>query len=189
MAKKDFAKSSKKRTGASRFNKKKSRQPIPGWMWLVAGLAIGIFVTFVINMEFGLPKTIIPSQKVKEPISAKSRYQAVPAEEASDSDFNFHEMLENKTVEVPAEDSKPLIKNTTKKRYIMQCGSFRKKAQAESLRAQIALNGFEANINSTISKSGSRWYRVTLGPYESKRTAERERHQLERNNINHCRIW
>ena len=71
----------------------------------------------------------------------------------------------------------------------MQCGSFRKLASAESLKAKIALNGYTAKISATDEKNGKRWFRVALGPYESKRVAESERHQLERNNINNCRIW
>ena len=186
---KDFAKKTTKRPSASRFNKKKSTTSIPGWTWLVAGLIIGLLVSFAIYLQlFVVEKK--PVVEVKETVpSAKSRYQAVPAEEATDSDFSFHDVLENKVVEVPVEETRPANKTTSNKSFIMQCGSFRKKASAESLRAQIALNGFEANIKPTIEKSGNRWFRVTLGPYSSKRVAERERHQLERNNINNCQIW
>ena len=70
----------------------------------------------------------------------------------------------------------------------MQCGSFRTTRAAENLRAQIGMNGFEARIKTTTEKNGT-WHRVQIGPYESKRQAESDRHQLERNNINNCRIW
>jgi len=184
---KDFAKTAKKRNSASRFDKKKTKQTIPGWTWLLAGLIIGVLASFIIYLNL-FPSETKPVITKKEVIpSAKSRYQAVPAEE--DTDYTFHNVLEDKTVEVPVEKSEPLAKNKKERRYIMQCGSFRKKSAAESLRAKIALNGFEAYIRPTDEKSGQRWFRVSLGPYTSKRTAERERHQLERNNINNCQIW
>lgn len=186
---KDFAKKTKKRKSASRFDNKKTKTSVPSWTWLVAGLIIGVLVTFAINQQYFLSDARPVIETKKEPPSAKSRYQAVPAQEATDSDFSFYDELENKTVEVPDEEPKIVTKTRSTKRYIMQCGSFRKKTSAETLRAQIAMNGFEANIKPSVEKSGKRWFRVVLGPYDSKRFAERERHQLERNNINNCRIW
>lgn len=69
-------------------------------------------------------------------------------------------------------------------RYQMQCGSFRSREQAESMKATIAFQGFTAQIKKT-----GEWNRVFLGPYKRKRTAEKERHVLKRANITTCEIW
>lgn len=74
------------------------------------------------------------------------------------------------------------------KEYIMQCGSFRTSARAEELKAKIAFQGFESRIIASDGSNG-RWYRVVLGPYERKRKAEKDRHQLRRGNVNGCKIW
>lgn len=74
------------------------------------------------------------------------------------------------------------------KEFIMQCGSFRTSDSAEELRAKIAFQGVESRILMSDGGNG-RWYRVVLGPYERKRTAERQRHQLRSANINGCKIW
>jgi len=186
---KDFAKNSKNRNSASRFKTNKSKPSISGWTWLVVGLIFGIVISFVINLQQLSPdiKTILNEPK-KQP-SAKSRYQAVPAEASSESDFSYHNLLQKKIVKATTEETVPSSASLIEKRYIMQCGSFRHENAAESLRAQIALNGFEASINPTVEKNSKRWYRVVLGPYTSKRRAESEKHQLERNNINNCKIW
>ncbi|MFT5451288.1 MAG: cell division protein FtsN [Enterobacterales bacterium] len=185
----DFAKNKKQRNSASRFDKKDNEKSIPAWTWILAGLLIGVISTVVVVLSLkeseAQPKII---EQKKAP-SAKSRYQAVPADEASDEDLDFHHLLENKVVEVPKKNQDKLTKQSTTKRYIMQCGSFRKIASAESLKATIAMNGLTAKISVTVEKSGKKWFRVALGPYESKRIAESERHQLERNSINNCRIW
>ncbi|WP_395345085.1 SPOR domain-containing protein [Ningiella sp. W23] len=72
--------------------------------------------------------------------------------------------------------------------YIMPCGSFRAMERAETLRAQLALAGL---IGETVQSDGEngRWYRVVLGPYESKRRAERDRHQARRADVNTCKIY
>jgi len=187
----DFAKKTKMRNSASRFGKQKESNAIPAWTWVIAGLLIGTIATVMIVLSLNSVDTTTKEvTKKKEIPSAKSRYQAVPAE-ASDTDLDFHYLLENKVVELPdqtKQNSSSKQKLSTK-RYIMQCGSFRKIGSAESLKASIALNGFTAHIKATDAKSGKRWFRVVLGPYTTKRMAESERHQLERNSINNCRIW
>lgn len=72
--------------------------------------------------------------------------------------------------------------------YKMQCGSFRTKNQAQTLKAQIAFAGLEAQIQAAKGDSGV-WYKVFLGPYPRKRLAERDKNKLKRNNINYCQIW
>ena len=70
----------------------------------------------------------------------------------------------------------------------MQCGSFRKQSQAEELKATIAFQGLESQVLESEGSKGI-WFRVVLGPYESKRDAERDRHALRSARINRCQIW
>ena len=72
--------------------------------------------------------------------------------------------------------------------YQMQCGSFRKHEDAESMKAQIAFVGLVAEIRRTEGSNGV-WFRVRLGPYESKRQAESDKNKLKRINIVSCGIW
>jgi len=92
--------------------------------------------------------------------------------------------LENKQVQVemPELDTKP------SKPYLMQCGSFRRQADAETLKAKIAFLGLEATVRSSEGKKGL-WHRVILGPFVTKRDAEAARHRLSRGSINGCAIW
>ena len=74
------------------------------------------------------------------------------------------------------------------KRYLMQCASFRTRAQAEEMKAKIAFQGLEALIRHSSGSNGD-WFRVILGPYESKRDAEKAKHSLRKVNIATCQIW
>ena len=73
---------------------------------------------------------------------------------------------------------------TSGKRYLMQCASFKTRSQAEEMKAKIAFQGKEAQIRHTGD-----WFRVILGPYNTKRDAERDRHALRKINIATCQIW
>ncbi|HIQ53609.1 MAG TPA: SPOR domain-containing protein, partial [Pseudomonas pachastrellae] len=41
------------RRGASRAQSAPRRKGIPGWLWLVSGLVIGLFVAFLLQLEPG----------------------------------------------------------------------------------------------------------------------------------------
>lgn len=72
--------------------------------------------------------------------------------------------------------------------YKMQCGSFKTRKQAESLKAQIAFNGLTSQIKAVAGSNGT-WHKVYLGPYARKRNAEKDKNSLKRNNIKGCQIW
>jgi cell division protein FtsN len=72
--------------------------------------------------------------------------------------------------------------------YVMQCGSFRTQAQAETLKAKIAFAGLISEIRETTGKNGV-WYKVRLGPYKTKRQAESDKNKLKRVHVVGCGIW
>ncbi|GAA3544172.1 SPOR domain-containing protein [Zobellella aerophila] len=106
-----------------------------------------------------------------------------PLEQKPVEKWRYIEQLENKEIQVDVpvaeENSQP---------YLMQCGSFRSQSQAEQLKARIAFQGMESQVRRSDGSNGI-WYRVILGPYQSKRQAEKDKHQLLRANVNHCAIW
>ena len=72
--------------------------------------------------------------------------------------------------------------------YVMQCGSFKTHQQAETLKAKIAFAGLISEIKKATGTNGV-WYKVRLGPYETKRQAESDKNKLKRINIVGCGIW
>jgi cell division protein FtsN len=100
-----------------------------------------------------------------------------------DEEWAYIDSLPDYSVEVDA--TGPLTRD---KDFIMQCGSFRTIDRAQTLRANIAFQGLESRILTSDGQNGL-WYRVVLGPYERKRSAERHRHQLRNANVNGCKIW
>jgi len=158
--------------GASRrpTNRKKSQQGFPYIACFVALLLIAFIGYFV----FGVSKPTPPAKPKKAAVSKEETLPVMPEPE-----WDYVDILKTKevTVDIP-EEKKP----TTP--YQMQCGSFRNKGDAESLKAKIAFQG----LASIVKKTGN-WYRVILGPYERKRLAEKQRHKLQRAKINGCQIW
>lgn len=160
----------KKPTKRAPNNKRKqSKQNFP---YIASSLAL-LLVSFIAYFVFFAEKPSVKPKQSKTPI----KEEVLP--EKPQPKWDYVDTLKTKEVKV---DIPKEIKPT--KPYQMQCGSFRNKSDAESLKASIAFQGLE----SLVKKTGS-WYRVILGPYDRKRVAEKQRHKLQRAKINGCQIW
>ncbi len=79
-----------------------------------------------------------------------------------------------------SETSKPKSE-TTDSKWILQCGSFRAIAPAESVRASLAFAGIESQITTKDN-----WNRVVLGPYKNKASAEKMRERVANAGVPNC---
>lgn len=140
---------------------------------LVAGF--GYFLT-----ELQDKPITVEDEAAVEASTTKTKQTIPPPPE--DEEWQFIEELENKQVEVTADELED------KGPFLMQCASLRKAEQAEALKAKIAFAGYESQVRRVEGSSGI-WYKVVMGPFDRKREAEKIRHVLKRNNINYCEIW
>ncbi|PIW59999.1 SPOR domain-containing protein [Shewanella sp. CG12_big_fil_rev_8_21_14_0_65_47_15] len=99
-------------------------------------------------------------------------------------EWTYLNELENKHVEVDIPD---VVASRTPQQYQLQCASFRQESQANQMKAVIAFQGLEAQVRQIEGTTGT-WYKVALGPYETRREAERKRHVLQNAGINGCQI-
>lgn len=174
-------KPTKSKTAAKKTARKrqvsKRNQPKKGFPFLAtfaALLLMGFIGYFVFAVDKPAETPVVVSKK-----PTLKKEEQLP--EKPQPKWEYENVLKTKEVEVDI----PVEKKPTRP-YQMQCGSFRRLADAQSLKARIAFQG----LNSEVRKTNSgKWYRVILGPYERKRLAEKERHKLQRARINGCQIW
>ncbi|WP_085247029.1 SPOR domain-containing protein [Gilliamella mensalis] len=81
-----------------------------------------------------------------------------------------------------ATKNQPVNVAPTITKWLLQCGAFKDKSNADTLKAQLAMTGFSGNISS------GPLYRVTVGPYVSKQEANKVLNSLNSNGINNCVI-
>jgi cell division protein FtsN len=111
--------------GASRYQGH-SKKPIPGWLWLACGLAIGAFVVLLMKLEPGDDKI----KRVKPEVAQKAAQKA--ATDAADPvkpKYDFYTLLPESEVIVPP-DSLPATPVTPEQA-----------AKIDAARAVAALNG------------------------------------------------
>ena len=65
---------------------------------------------------------------------------------------------------------------------MLQAGSFRNRADADALKAKLALSGLRAQIT-PVSVNGADWFRVRVGPFADLRTLDSTRQTLQADGI------
>jgi cell division protein FtsN len=185
---------------------RKQKKSLPGYMWLLSGLAIGLFVAFIIYLDkqpendkdFGtavqqeLEK--LKLQANKKPVESAKVDKKTANSEKKEQKFNFYTILPELEVLIPESETRPPeVKNkttttttsnssNTAKQYVLQVGSFQNLNDAEKLKANLAFLGLEANIQHvTVNKQA--WHRVRTGPYRDKQQLYKNQKLLKRNDI------
>ena len=118
--------------------------------------------------------------------AADNKYKPLKVDPQTEAEWSFHELLEEKVDSTP---SAPKSGSTTTKSYVMGCAAFGAQEKAESMKAQIAFAGLQADVKPVTNKAGARLFRVQLGPYANKTTAEADKKKLADAGITTCQIW
>ena len=164
---KDFAKS-RKQTDAS-----KSR--LPGWVWFVVGLSLGVFGSFV----FYVSQVVPVDAEVAELLDQPKPNTSTARNKAEDLKWEFHEIFPKSVVPIIEEYGPDGTKHqaTTPASYLLQAGSFRQAKDADKLRGELILIGLEPKVKK-IRKDNELWHRVVIGPLDTEIELTRTRNRL-----------
>lgn len=158
---------------------KARREPFSGATGLligaVAGLAAGLSMYLLDPRQTPAPAGAAAPEP--EPASARESTGEEPAER-----YDFYEMLPNFEVVVPEREAAvrrdaPAAPVERAGAYVLQVGSYRNFAEADRIRAQLALQGIESKVQ-RVSVDSDTWHRVRIGPISDLRELNRIRDRL-----------
>jgi cell division protein FtsN len=141
-----------------------------GWLGLVVGLGLGLAVAGIVYLkDHRLDAPMASAGK-----TVKKRPHGNEAPEAGDASaddsktYAFYEMLPKFEVVVPEKDKdvRPDIKSVPETRsgtYVLQAGSYKNFADADRVRAKLALQGVESNVQK-VTVDNDTWHRIRIGP-------------------------
>lgn len=173
----------------------KEHKPIPGWIWMLAGLIIGLFVALLVYIKdnssgkLALTETVskvFQNKNSNETRGVKKSTRTAPPEAPSRNKpkFDFYTILPELEVAIPEQE---LIKQNnastnnnskTNQKYILQAGSFKKYNEADKLKARLALQGIEAHIQKVKINATDTWHRVRIGPLHNISKLNKTRRRL-----------
>lgn len=180
----DYARKTSRRSSGNVRRKTPSRQSLPGWLWLLAGILVGIVATFL--LQGPEPDPAVTEQPTVKPVEEESSVKPR---------FDFYTLLRETEVIVPdssvpqAEEAPPdqsastPATPTAKEVFLLQVGSFKSNRDADSLRARLLLLNLSASIEMVTPRPGETWHRVLVGPFTNRAELASARDSLSGNGI------
>ncbi|HFD80878.1 MAG TPA: SPOR domain-containing protein [Gammaproteobacteria bacterium] len=173
--------------------RRRKSAPSP-WLWALTGVVVGLFVAFLVFLQIQpKPSTGEISMVLEKPAPQDTRVVRKPEPKAPPPPqkprFDFYDILPSMEVVVPEEEIRGTPTHEGVRRverpgtYLLQAGSFRRRKQADQLRARLAMLGMETSIQSVSVAGNQTWHRVRVGPFSNLRELNRARGELKKNGI------
>lgn len=164
---------------------------------MLAGIVIGMFIGLAIALAVAVFIKGSPSPFVERPQTQPSSKESLPAGTATPTAtisektkspekprFDFYTILPGTEEPVTEKDIKQQdAASNTKSQYFLQAGAFQNEADADNLKAKLALMGVEASIQTANLPDKGVWHRVRIGPYSNVDDLNRVRNNLSQNGV------
>jgi cell division protein FtsN len=166
---------------------------------LFAGILIGLGLAWYLAAKGYIPQA---GQTASEETTAQSRGESLlPEDEGAGEEkpgksrYDFFTVLPEMEVVVPEQElakqqelarqqeaTNPATAASGSDSYLLQVGSFKSVDEADEMKAQLALTGIEASVQS-VKVNDATWYRVRVGPIQGAGKADEIRTTLQANGI------
>jgi cell division protein FtsN len=156
----------------------------------IVGLAIGLSVAMAVYLYDRRPASRL-AQQTNAPLTSEEAVAPAtpaPASQQTEPQFDFYEMLPKFEVVIPEEGAKVAPEAAAGRAiqqpgaYWLQAGSFRNHADADRVRALIALQGVESKIQK-VTIDQDTWHRVRVGPISNLQKLDETRSKLRQAQI------
>lgn len=161
-----------KRVSRDYKSRRKPAGGFSGWLGLGLGLAVGLSAAGLIYLKdhhSDTPtETAKPAKKKLHTAASEAEPSDVGAAGGPAPSYDFYDRLPKFEVVVPEKekDVKPDIRGVPETRrgtYVLQAGSYKNFADADRIRAQLALQGVESKVQK-VSVDNDTWHRIRIGP-------------------------
>jgi cell division protein FtsN len=153
------------------------RTGFSGGAGVAVGLAIGLAIAAGVHWHdrrsarSGPPPAASASASsiaVTKPAAKRARAAASAATAPPASSYDFYKILPSFEVVVPknTKEARPDVRPAPETRpgtYVIQAGSYKHFADADRIRAQLALQGIESTVQK-VSVDKDTWHRIRIGP-------------------------
>jgi cell division septation protein DedD len=164
---------------------KKKSGGFPGWGWFVFG-ALAAVVVVKLGPVLWQAEMNAGKHGARPTVAAAAPTTAPAASTAPH--YDFYKMLPSFQVVIPGQDKDVHSGNLTTPveqpgSYILQVGSFPNFADADRMKATLALQGIESSIQQVQVNNGSTWNRVRIGPIRDLKELNTVRAKLAQDHI------
>ncbi len=152
------------------------------------GFLLGVIATTALTMYIKGDTSPFQDERNNTPATESSIGQQSENTNTKDtqttSDFDFYTILpetESTVTEREIKDNPTTIKNDS---AFLQVGAFQNEADADNMKAKLALQGFEAVVQTASIPDKGIWHRVRIGPLRNIEQINKVRSNLKDNGFN-----
>ena len=162
---------------------------------LLLGVGLSVGLTMYIkggdspfaNNKVVRPALENPSQKLSE--NKTTEETTSPSEEITnnpktDNKFDFYTILPETESTVTEKEIQESTLTVKKDDYFLQVGAFQNETDADNMKAKLALQGFEAVVQTASIPEKGVWHRVRVGPLSDIEQINKTRGDLTTNGFN-----
>ena len=140
---------------------------------LLLGVGLSVWLTMYLKgadspfAEKKVSKPTIENSSEKLPKDKVATESALPTEEnpnKPDNKFDFYTILPETESTVTEQEIKNNSHTTKKDNYFLQVGAYQSESEADNMKAKLALQGFEAVVQTATIPEKGIWHRVRVGP-------------------------
>ena len=156
-----------------------ARRGNPVFSGLMIGLIVGLVLAIAVALWVRGSDPFKSADKIVHPPA--NQPQSAPPEPEPAPTYDFYKVLPGDTPTAPPEPapSPPPVKAN----YYLQAGAFQNADDADNVKAQLALLGIEAQIQTSVIADKGVIHRVRIGPFTAMDAVNSTRALLVQNNI------
>jgi cell division protein FtsN len=150
------------------------------------GFLLGVIATVALTMYIKGGSSPFEDRKINAPklplpqATSEKNPDAIKPED----NLDFYTILPETESTVTVKEINDADITIKKDSYFLQVGSFQKESDADNLKAKLALQGFEAIVQTADIPGKGAWHRVRVGPLNNIDTINKTRSELSANNFN-----
>lgn len=175
-----------KNSGSSGGNGRGNPMGVGILIGLLLGLCLALGVALYINKG---ANPFVQKQRPAAPVARETAgaESATGGEKsataASKPRFDFYKILPGSEEAVTDKEFRRAPAVSAKEVYFLQVAAFQNPADADNLKARLALSGIETQIQTATLPDGKVWHRVRVGPFTSQDELNTSRAALKENNL------
>jgi cell division protein FtsN len=171
-----------------------SKRRMPGWVILLLGLTLGIAAVLIIQLvtnrsgsHDGLAGLFRASPRPPAAPESTTRNERAPVRPKLD----FYTVLPEVETVLPDRSSGKTARTQRAEEgtsFVLQAGSFASYEDADQLKAKLALQGLQGQIQKVSIEGKGDFHRVRLGPYDNLKELDNASQQLAKMGIKPMRL-
>lgn len=173
---------------ASRNKKPQQQNTVAWWKWLLIFLLLALFVIFLVFLKGSSPKPKLQTEHKTATTAVQAKKKPKHQnKQRVEPRYDFYTILPETEIVVPDNEintrrREEFLGKRKAGHYNVQAGSFRNFAEADKLKAKLALMGIESRVEKA-TVGGATWNRIKMGPFSSSSQVSILKKRLKKNGV------